>query len=300
MAAAARAPYACRVDQRTPDDSPDAAQTPGDRAALPPTGNMGSARRLARFIRRLGPAGPLALVAATLPTVSAVFLLGTLTVLAPLLRRTPMAPALCVAAFTVAGGLSLLPTYALSVVAGWSFGFPVGFAVSMGGILGASLVAYGVAQRASGQRFLAMIDENPNWRAVHLALLGGGYWRAVMIIVLLRMAPFPPFSITNLVMGAAHVKVSRFTLGTLLGMAPNAAIIAGAAAGLEQVSFRAAEQPWLIAGGVAAMVAVITVIGRLARRALEAVAVATAEAVATPDPSAEADLADAHPPNTPG
>ncbi|CAA9380441.1 MAG: hypothetical protein AVDCRST_MAG64-604 [uncultured Phycisphaerae bacterium] len=195
-----------------------------------------------------------------------------MTVVAPVLRRTPMAPALCAVAFTLAGGLSLLPTYALSVIAGWSFGFPVGFATSVAGIVGAALVAYAIAQRASGQRFLAMIDENPSWAAVHHALLGGGFWRAVMIIVLLRMAPFPPFSITNLVMGAAHVKLSRFTLGTLLGMAPNAAIIAGAAAGLQQVSFKAAEQPWLIAGGAIAMLAVIAVIGRLAKRALEAVA----------------------------
>lgn len=235
------------------------------------TGRLRLARRFARFIHRLGPAGPLALVAATLPTISAVFLLGTLTVIAPVLRRMPLAPALCVLAFTLAGGFSLLPTYALSVIAGWSFGFPIGFATSVAGILGASLIAYAVAQRASGERFLAIIDEKPTWRAVHFALLGSGYWRAVMIIVLLRMAPFPPFSITNIVMGAAHVKPSRFTVGTLLGMAPNAAIIAGAAAGLERVSFRAAEQPWLIAGSALAMIAVIAVIGRLAKRALEAV-----------------------------
>lgn len=249
--------------------------TPEHLRRPPPQGSqvahVGLARRLARFIRRLGPAGPLAVVAATLPTVSAVFLLGTLTVIAPVLRRLPLAPALCVLAFAVGGGFSLLPTYALSVIAGWSFGFPVGFATSVAGILGASLIAYAVAQRASGERFLSIIDEKPTWRAVHFALLGSGHWRAVMIIVLLRMAPFPPFSITNLVMGAAHVKLSRFTLGTLLGMAPNAAIIAGASAGLERVSFRAAEEPWLIAGGAFAMVAVIAVIGRLAKRALEAV-----------------------------
>jgi len=229
-------------------------------------------RRVARFVRRLGPAGPLALVAATLPTVSAVFLLGALTVIAPVLRDMPMAPLVCVVAFTIVGGLSLLPTYALSVIAGWSFGFAVGLATSIGGIAGASMVAYAIAQRASGQRVLAIIDEKPSWRAVHFALLGSGFWRAVMIIVLLRMAPFPPFSITNLVMGAAHVKPSRFLVGTLLGMAPNAAVLAGAAAGLQQVSFKAAEQPWLIVGGVVAMVAAIAVIGRLARRALEAVA----------------------------
>jgi uncharacterized membrane protein YdjX (TVP38/TMEM64 family) len=229
-------------------------------------------RRGARFVRRLGPAGPLALVAATLPTVSAVFLLGALTVVAPVLRQAPMAPLACVVAFTILGGLSLLPTYALSIVAGWSFGFAVGFPTSVAGILGSSLVAYAIAQRASGQRVLAMIDEKPNWRAVHFALLGSGFWRAVMIIVLLRLAPFPPFSITNLVMGAAHVKLSRFTAGTLLGMAPNAAVLAGAAAGLQQVSFKAAEQPWLIAAGIAAMLAVIVVIGRLAKRALESVA----------------------------
>lgn len=247
-------------------------QTAHPAPALGGPSPRGRLRRSARFLQRLGPAGPLALAAATLPTICAVFLLGALTVIAPVLRQTPMAPLACVVAFTLLGGLSLLPTYALSIVAGWSFGFAVGLPTSVAGIVGASLVAYAIAQRASGQRVLAMIDEKPSWRAVHLALLGSGFGRAVTIIVLLRLAPFPPFSITNLVMGAAHVKLSRFTAGTLLGMAPNAAVLSGAAAGLQQVSFKVAEQPWLIAAGVIAMIAVIAVIGRLAKRALESVA----------------------------
>ena len=269
MASPGACAYANAVDA-PPSQTHDAAAAAAAAAAA--EAPAGISRRGARFVRRLGPAGPLALVAATLPTVSAVFLLGALTVIAPRLRETPMAPLACVVAFTILGGLSLLPTYALSIVAGWCFGFAVGFPTSVAGIIGASLVAYAIAQRASGQRLLALIDEKPSWRAVHFALLGSGFWRAVMIIVLLRLAPFPPFSITNLVMGAAHVKLSRFTAGTLLGMAPNAAAVTGAAVGLQQVSFKAAEQPWLIVAGVLAMLAVILVIGRLARRALAAVA----------------------------
>jgi uncharacterized membrane protein YdjX (TVP38/TMEM64 family) len=168
--------------------------------------------------------------------------------------------------------LSVLPTYALSILAGWSFGFGVGYPAALAGIGGAALVAYAIARRASGQRLLAIIDEKPTWRAVHHALVCSGFWRAVWIIALMRVAPFPPFAITNLVLGAAHVKPSRFLVGTVLGMAPQAAFLALAAAGLQQVSFRAGNQPLIIAVGIVGMVAVVVVIGRLARQALETVA----------------------------
>ena len=262
MVATVRAAYADRVDE----------STPGEAIEQNVAASVGRVRRVGRFLRRLGPAGPLLLVASSLPTLGAALLLGALTVVAPVLRQTPTAPAACAVGFTVLGGLSVLPTYALSILAGWSFGFAVGFPTSLAGIGGAAAVAYAIARRASGRRLLAIIDEKPTWRAVHHALVCSGFWRTVWIIALMRVAPFPPFAITNLVLGAAHVKLSRFTVGTLLGMAPQAGFLSLAAAGLHQVSFRAGNQPLVIGIGIVGMIAVVVVIGRLARQALESVA----------------------------
>jgi uncharacterized membrane protein YdjX (TVP38/TMEM64 family) len=266
VAGAGSSTYASPVDAHVADGPAEDAP-PRESASA-----SGLLRRVTRFLRRLGPAGALLVGASSLPTIGAAALLGVIAFVAPALRQSAWAPLVCVVAFTALGGLSLLPTYALSIVAGWCFGFAIGFPTALAGIVGAAMVAYLVARRASGQRLLAIIDEKPTWRAVHHALLGGGFWRAVWIISLLRLAPFPPFAITNLVMGAAHVRLSRFFTGTLFGMAPHAAVLVLAAVGLQQVSFRAGEQPVLIVAGIGAMIAVVVVIGRLARRALEQVA----------------------------
>jgi len=235
-------------------------------------------RRTGRFLRRLGPAGPMALVATALPPAGAVALLGLVTVLGPPLRTAAWAPLAVALAFALLGGMSILPTYAVSILAGWAFGFAVGFPAAWAGIVGASLVGYAVSRRASGGRLVRIIDEKPSWRAVHGALIGGRFWRAVWVIVLLRVAPLPPFALSNLVMGAAHVRVSRFLTGTAIGMAPQALVLSLTAAGLQGLSFSAGGHPWMLAAGVLALLIVVAVIGRLARRALDAVAAPGGEA----------------------
>ena len=79
--------------------------------------------RVVRFVRDLGPMAPLAAVAAALPGVGALVLYGRLGPIAAWLREHPSAgPIVCAAAFGIAGGVALVPTYALSALSGWSFG----------------------------------------------------------------------------------------------------------------------------------------------------------------------------------
>jgi uncharacterized membrane protein YdjX (TVP38/TMEM64 family) len=211
-------------------------------------------------------------MATVLPPVGAVCLLGIVAIYAPSLREHRWAPLACVIGFSVLGGLSVLPTYALSIVCGWSFGVAIGIPAATAGHVGAALVGYEVARHISGGRLMAIIDERPNWRAVHHALVGSSLGRAIWIITLLRLSPLPPFALTNLILGAAHVKRGRFFIGTTIGMFPHALVMVVAAASLRQMNFKAAEQPWLIGAGVVALLVAVTVIGRVAKRALETVA----------------------------
>jgi uncharacterized membrane protein YdjX (TVP38/TMEM64 family) len=237
-----------------------------------PESPEGKVRRITRFLKRLGPAGPLAVVATVLPPVGAVCLLGIVALYAPSLRDYRWAPIACVLGFSVLGGVSVLPTYAFSILVGWSFGFAIGFPVATAGHVCAALVGAEIARHVSGGRLVMLIDERPSWRAVHHALLGSSLGRAVWIITLLRLSPVPPFALTNLILGAAHVKRGRFLIGTTIGMAPHALVMVLAAHGLRQMNFKAAEQPWLIVAGIVALLVAVTVIGRVARRALETVA----------------------------
>jgi uncharacterized membrane protein YdjX (TVP38/TMEM64 family) len=200
-------------------------------------------------------------------------LLGFVTRIAPVLRDHPYAgPIICAAAFAVLGGVSLMPTYALSILCGWCFGFYIGFPAALAGIVAASVESYWIARHISGKRLLHIIDERPKWRAVHAALLARGFWRPVWIIALLRNSPVPPFGLTNLILGAAHVKPWRYFVGTALGMTPHAAALVLAAVGLRQVNFHAAEQPWIVIAGIVVMLVTVSVIGRLARRELDILA----------------------------
>jgi uncharacterized membrane protein YdjX (TVP38/TMEM64 family) len=249
-----------------------------------PNARPSRVRRFAKLLRRLGPTGPMAIIAAALPPVGAVVLLGLVTALGPALRAYAWAPGAVAVGFAVLGGVSILPTYAVSILAGWAFGFALGFPTAWAGIVGASLVGYAVSRRASGGRLVRVIDEKPSWRAVHGALVGGRFWHAVWVIVLLRVAPLPPFAVSNLVMGAAHVRLSRFLTGTAIGMAPQAMVLSLTAAGLHELSFRGAgEQPWMLAVGVVALLVVVVLVGRLARRALDSITAADADALVARD-----------------
>src|SRR5688572_9562940 len=93
--------------------------------------------RALMVFNRLGPAGPLAVVASSMPAIGGFLLLGSIQWFSPWLRaNSSFGILLCILAYTVLGGLALLPTYAFSVLCGWAFGFAVGFPVAMSAFIG--------------------------------------------------------------------------------------------------------------------------------------------------------------------
>jgi uncharacterized membrane protein YdjX (TVP38/TMEM64 family) len=220
-----------------------------------------------RQFRRLGPAGPLAVVAASLPAIAGFTLLGLIYWIAPWLRSQPYwGPLVYIGAFILCGGIALLPTWAYSVLGGWAFGFPAGFAAVMCAIIGASTVAYAVGRWAAGNRVLTMIDEHPKTRAVCRALLGSGFARSLLIVTLVRLSPNSPFAVTNLAFAAAKVNFVAYILGTMIGIAPRTGIVAYLASRLAEPRFDTPK--WMMIGGILVTVIVLSIIAQLARRAL--------------------------------
>jgi uncharacterized membrane protein YdjX (TVP38/TMEM64 family) len=141
---------------------------------------------------RLGPAGPMAVVACTLPALGGFLLLGLLNVVGPWLREQGgTGVGLYVLGFTVLAGLALLPTYAQAVLGGWAFGFSLGLAGALAGIVGAAVLGYGVAWRSSGDHVIRIIESDPKWSAVHKALVGSGFWKTLLIVILVRLPSSP-------------------------------------------------------------------------------------------------------------
>ncbi len=221
------------------------------------------------IVRRLGPVAPLAVVAGTMPAISGLVLLGSLKWTGHWLQaHGDLGVVIYVTGFAVCAGLALLPTYAQSVMGGWAFGRLVGPTAAMtGAVIGASL-AYLVARRASGDRVVGLIEEQPKWKAVCDALIGGGFWKTLLIVTLLRVPPNSPFAMTNLVMGATRVRPLAYVLGTLIGMSPRTVVAALIGAQLSELDFTNARQTWFWVSGIVVAVIVVGIIGTLANRAV--------------------------------
>ena len=112
------------------------------------------------------------------------------------------------------------------------------------------------------------LGEMPKWRAVRDALASGGFGKEVLVVALVRLAPIAPFSLTNVVMAAAQVRPLPYALGTLLGMAPRTAVLVFAASRVASADAPLAEEPWLLAAGAVATVAVVLALGWIGKKGL--------------------------------
>lgn len=243
---------------------------------------MSSSFQLPTVLRRLGPAGPLAVIAATLPAIGGFALLWQLNAVGPWLKsHGAVGVLLYIVGFSVFAGLALLPTYAQAVLGGWAFGFALGFPAALSGFFGGALLGYGVARRATGRRVVQLIDEKPKWRAVYAALLESGFWRTSLIVTLLRLPLNSPFAITNLVMAATRVPPLAFGIGTLVGMAPRTAAAVFIAAQLQELTLEGTPQRWMWLASLAATLVALAVIGHIANRAVARVTAGTAAPSAT-------------------
>jgi uncharacterized membrane protein YdjX (TVP38/TMEM64 family) len=236
-----------------------------------------------RWFRRLGPMGPMAIVAASLPAIGGFVVLGTMGPMGAWLRDNGnLGVAVFIAAFAVLAGLALLPTYAQSVLAGWAFGLFVGSTAAMAGITGASLIGYLVARRGAGDRLVELIDEQPKWRAVYDALIRSGSGRALLTVTLLRIPHNSPFAITNLVMAACRVPPWVYIVGTVIGIAPRTILAVYLGARARHTDFAMPHERWLYVVWVAGAVLAIAVIGAIANHAVKRV---TAGMTSDGDPS---------------
>jgi uncharacterized membrane protein YdjX (TVP38/TMEM64 family) len=259
------------------------ADAPSPAEPAPPEVEPGAARAASnapltagQVARRLGPAGPLAVVSAVMPAVAGIVLLANIKAAGNWVAASGVFS--YAAAFAILAGLALLPTYAQAVVGGWAFGFATGFPAALLGFVGGALIGYELGLRASGDRVLRLLEERPKWKTVVDSLVHGGFWRTLTIVTLLRLPPNSPFAITNLVLSSTKVARLPYLLGTLIGMAPRTAwavsigASARAAFGSELTGDAVADaKKKIFFVGILATVAVLLVIGQLAKKALERV-----------------------------
>jgi uncharacterized membrane protein YdjX (TVP38/TMEM64 family) len=226
----------------------------------------------AGWFRRLGAAGPVAIVLSFWPPLGGFVLLATLTQFGPWLRSHGL-EGMAIYFLFIGGlmGLSFVPTYSCAILAGWAFGFAAGFPLAAVTITAASLIAYAIGRWIARDRVLEVVRERPKWDAVFHALLGRGFARTLFVVTLLRIPPTSPFAIANFVLAAGRVRLWPYTLGTFFGIMPRTAVAAYAAAKLEQLRFKDVADTWVVVAGIVATLVVCAVLGHLANQALRRV-----------------------------
>jgi len=225
-------------------------------------------------VRRLGPAGIVALLSALLPIAgSGVLVLYCVSIAAFLKEEIGRGLIIYSAGFALLAGVALLPTYAQAIIGGYVFGLFPGIPAALVGFGGGSIIGYAIGRRASGDRIETILRERPKWLAVRNALVGRGFWPTLGMVALIRLPPNSPFAMTNLVMASVKVRWLPFILGTLIGMTPRTAAAVFLGAGLKELTsdtVTSVPRPLVIAG-VVLMLLVVVVIGSVAKRAMERV-----------------------------
>ncbi len=227
--------------------------------------------------RRLGAAGPFAIMLSFWPPLGSFILFAVLTTLGPWLRsHAELGLLIYFVVTSLLIGVSFLPTYSAAILAGWAFGFGVGWPVAMAAITVASVIAYAIGRWIARDRVLVLVAENPRWYAVQQSLLGGASPRTLLVVTLLRVPPFSPFAIINLVLAATRVPLRHYIIGTCVGIAPRTAVAAYAAARLEQLRFENISDRWTVLAGIVVTLGVCLVLGALANRAIRAMSASPA------------------------
>ena len=217
----------------------------------------------------------LAILWLTLPALGGFTLVAELGPTSEWLRgRGSEALPLFIAVFAVTTGLGLLPPYAQAILGGWVFGAIEGTIGVTTGLVGGAAIGWTIGRLAAGTRVIAWLDGHPTAKVIRNALVDAHPSRTLALLFLIRLPPNSPFAIANLVMSASGVRVLPLLLATALGMLPRTIALCSAAAaasstGATDFQSLVKQQGWgWFVVGIAVLVTVLALIGRIAKRAI--------------------------------
>lgn len=169
-------------------------------------------------------------------------------------------------------GLSLIPTNVIGLLGGWAFGFGLGLLILIAAVVSAATLSYFVNRRISGRILPNVASKYVKADAIYRELMRNDIRRTTLIVFLLRVSVLMPFAFTNFLLASARVPLGSYIIGTFLGMLPRSATVVFAGAGLATLDPNETGDLTALALGLAATVASIFVISRVAGQALKKLA----------------------------
>ena len=125
----------------------------------------------------------------------------------------PWAPFVVIAIF-VGGGLVMFPVTVLIAATAATFGPWLGLLYAGAGAFASALVTYGLGAKLGRQTLRELMGPKLSRIRNRIARKG------IIAIAAIRMVPFAPFTMVNLVAGASEIGLSQYLIGTMLGMLP--------------------------------------------------------------------------------
>jgi uncharacterized membrane protein YdjX (TVP38/TMEM64 family) len=129
------------------------------------------------------------------------------------LQAQPLTPLWMLLTYLI-GGLLVVPVVLLIAVTGMVFGPWLGGLYALSGSLVSAALSYWIGRklgRGALQRFLSRRLQRVNKQLTQ---------RGLLAVVAIRLMPVAPFTIVNLLAGAAQIRLRDFLLGTAIGMLP--------------------------------------------------------------------------------
>lgn len=139
--------------------------------------------------------------------------LQSLLALARELQQAPFTPLAIIGGYVVAG-LLVVPVTALIAVTGIVFGPLLGALYSIAGTLLSAAVTYTLGRWLGRDTVRRLAGTRVNRLSKRIAR------RGILAMVIVRLLPVAPFTLVNIVVGASHISLRDFLLGTLIGMTP--------------------------------------------------------------------------------
>ncbi len=212
------------------------------------------------------------LASSVMPPLGMLVLLSQVAAVSPWLRGHGIAGGvLAAAAFSVLGGMAMVPTFSFSIVCGWAFGAGWGAAVAMAAVLGATLIGHAVGKWCAAG-VLALLERRPRLGAVVHALVRASPGRTIVLITLLRVPVIAPFAIVNAMLAMVHTRLRLVLAATAIGMLPRTLAGAWFGATLSRIDIaELTSQPremWLLALSIAAVVAALAGVAWVTKRTL--------------------------------
>jgi uncharacterized membrane protein YdjX (TVP38/TMEM64 family) len=121
-----------------------------------------------------------------------------------------------------------VPSIPLSMGAGALFGPVQGAALVSSSGLVSACTAFLISRHLARDRVAKLLRGNKKWRAVDRTLSNRA--NAFKVMLLLRLVPVFPFSISNYFYGASSIDIGPYVAATFLGLLPGTAVYVGTGA----------------------------------------------------------------------